>query len=118
MEDASLEDFLGGSETEGGDADREAAGSEETGGDGSGQAEGSSEPSDESGPEHTPREDPSATGARATAEAEVSSAGNETAAIGTFEFTPSGAQCVACGGHVERRWRDERGLVCASCKSW
>ncbi|MEF8839400.1 MAG: hypothetical protein V5A18_07845, partial [Haloarculaceae archaeon] len=37
---------------------------------------------------------------------------------GTYEFTPSGASCAACGDVVDRRWQEEAGLVCLACKSW
>jgi len=40
------------------------------------------------------------------------------AAIATHDFSPDGAACAACGAVVERRWRDDAGLVCADCKDW
>ena len=39
-------------------------------------------------------------------------------AASTFAFSPEGAPCGACGARVERRWRDEAGLVCGDCKNW
>ena len=36
----------------------------------------------------------------------------------TYAWSPAGADCAACGATVERRWRDETGLVCADCKTW
>ena len=38
--------------------------------------------------------------------------------VSTFEWTPSGAACAACGSDVERRWREDGGLVCTDCKAW
>ncbi|MFC6836714.1 DUF7573 domain-containing protein [Halomarina ordinaria] len=39
-------------------------------------------------------------------------------AVSTMDWTSGGAPCAACGTHVERRWRDGDGLVCADCKEW
>lgn len=36
----------------------------------------------------------------------------------TYAFSPDGAECAACGAVVEKRWRDEAGLVCSECKVW
>lgn len=36
----------------------------------------------------------------------------------TFAWSPGGAECAACGSVVERRWRDDDGLVCEDCKEW
>ncbi|WP_276259416.1 DUF7573 domain-containing protein [Haloglomus litoreum] len=36
----------------------------------------------------------------------------------TYDWSPGGAACAACGATVEARWRDEPGLVCADCKAW
>ncbi|MFB6171768.1 MAG: hypothetical protein ABEJ23_04490 [Haloarculaceae archaeon] len=36
----------------------------------------------------------------------------------TFDWSPDGAPCAACGARVERRWRGDGGLVCESCKTW
>ena len=36
----------------------------------------------------------------------------------TFDWTPDGAACAACGERVERRWTDDGRLVCAACKGW
>jgi hypothetical protein len=36
----------------------------------------------------------------------------------TFDWSPSGAECGACGAVVERRWRDGDGMVCEACKEW
>lgn len=39
-------------------------------------------------------------------------------AVATYDWTPSGAECGECGAVVERRWRDDAGLVCPDCKTW
>lgn len=39
-------------------------------------------------------------------------------AVSTYEFAPGGAACAACGESVEKRWRDDAGLVCPGCKEW
>lgn len=39
-------------------------------------------------------------------------------AVSTYDWTPTGADCEACGGAVEKRWRDDGRLVCADCKAW
>lgn len=36
----------------------------------------------------------------------------------TMDWTPDGAACAVCEKRVERRWRDEAGLVCLDCKTW
>lgn len=36
----------------------------------------------------------------------------------TFDWSPDGAACAACGAVVERRWRGDPGLVCSDCKDW
>ena len=58
----------------------------------------------------------------ANAEAERPADGNtgeadEGAAV-TYEWTPGGAACGACGASVEARWRDGEAFVCADCKEW
>jgi len=40
------------------------------------------------------------------------------AGLSTYDWSPEGAACAACGTVVERRWRDDPGLVCESCKEW
>lgn len=39
-------------------------------------------------------------------------------AVSTYEFSPDGAPCAACGAVVEKRWRDDGELVCPDCKVW
>lgn len=37
----------------------------------------------------------------------------------TYDFSPDGATCEACGATVETRWHAaEAGMVCADCKGW
>lgn len=36
----------------------------------------------------------------------------------TYDWTPDGAACTRCGAAVEKRWRDDGGMVCADCKEW
>ncbi|MFC7229218.1 hypothetical protein N0B31_17595 [Salinirubellus salinus] len=37
----------------------------------------------------------------------------------TYDFSPEGATCESCGETVETRWHDpEVGMVCAECKGW
>ena len=36
----------------------------------------------------------------------------------TFAWVPDGVACARCGAMVTRRWRDDRELVCPSCKTW
>lgn len=36
----------------------------------------------------------------------------------TYEWSPSGVDCAACGATVNRRWRDGDRVVCAECKEW
>lgn len=40
------------------------------------------------------------------------------AGLSTFDWSPDGAPCAACGDRVERRWRDDGRLVCEGCKAW
>lgn len=40
------------------------------------------------------------------------------AGLSTFDWSPGGAPCAACGDRVERRWRDDGRLVCEECKAW
>lgn len=36
----------------------------------------------------------------------------------TYDYSPDGAACDACGESVTRRWRDDGDYVCADCKEW
>jgi len=39
-------------------------------------------------------------------------------ATSTMHYRPGGGACAICGTVVERRWRDDDGLVCRDCKAW
>ncbi|WP_255197934.1 DUF7573 domain-containing protein [Halorarius litoreus] len=39
-------------------------------------------------------------------------------AVSTYAFAPDGAACDSCGAVVQKRWRDDAGLVCPDCKQW
>lgn len=36
----------------------------------------------------------------------------------TYDWSPAGAACDACGATVTERWGDDGGLVCPDCKEW
>ncbi|WP_233740808.1 DUF7573 domain-containing protein [Halobaculum saliterrae] len=36
----------------------------------------------------------------------------------TYDYSPDGASCGACGERVTRRWRDDGDYVCVDCKEW
>jgi len=36
----------------------------------------------------------------------------------TYDRSPDGAPCAACGERVTRRWRDDGDYVCDDCKEW
>lgn len=100
-EDASLDDFLDtGSEREATETEDE---SEPTGED-----EEDAEQPEPTGEEPPAEQEPTAEAARA-----VTDPGHS-----TFDWSPEGAACAACGSVVERRWRDDSGMVCADCKEW
>ena len=124
MRETSLDEFV----------DRDGGG-----GDGSSEGDGSesedgreSEPAAASGPDSEPEQD---AGSEPGAEPELESgpepepdSGSEPEldreldavepAVSTYDWTPIGADCEACGTAVERRWRDDGRLVCADCKAW
>lgn len=57
----------------------------------------------------------------ADAESEPDARGAEPAVApieSTYDWTPDGAPCAACGTTVEERWRAPDGLVCIECKVW
>ncbi|MFC7081544.1 DUF7573 domain-containing protein [Halorussus caseinilyticus] len=43
-------------------------------------------------------------------------------AVSTYDWSPAGGECAACGEVVERRWRSggerDGSLVCPDCKEW
>lgn len=41
-----------------------------------------------------------------------------TPARSTYEWTPDGAACAACGERTTRRWRLDDEPVCPDCKTW
>jgi NADH pyrophosphatase NudC (nudix superfamily) len=103
MDDASLDDFLDSDDgtrerSEVGEADESDA--KETG-------EHKSASADATGDE--------------TADAGTDAEGDAGAvepATTTYQWTPTGATCAACGEQTERRWESDEGLVCPDCKGW
>ena len=84
-----------------------------------------------------PEDDTSGSAAAPTADADVPDAGVDADATtdtggeepavdpaevapaeATFDHSPDGAACAACGATVTRRWRDDPGYVCEDCKEW
>ena len=103
--DASLDEFLGGG-GEAGNEDEDDVDSDATDAD-----EGASdEPAEPAGDD----------GSAASEDSGWPSpdADAVTPAQSTYAWSPAGADCAACGATVERRWRDEAGLVCSDCKGW
>ena len=98
MRDTSLDEFLDDGDDAGEAPDRgevaDAADRGEADADGSEAAADSTDPTDAPGPSAV---EP---------------------AVPTYDWTPEGAACEACDAVVERRWRDDAGLVCADCKTW
>lgn len=93
--DRSLEDFLGGTASEGSDAEEEPEGA----------ADGP-ERGDGSGPSAGPGTDPAP-------------AGDGAAPIApTYRWSPDGEACRVCAEQVNARWRADDALVCADCKEW
>ena len=120
MRETSLDDFIGG-------ADEDEAGEPEL----RDEVEGDeAEPDDQTAEEST--HDESDGGDPAESEAAEAESGSEPdsesatepdpdpvePAVSTYDWTPTGADCEACGAAVERRWRDDGRLVCADCKAW
>jgi hypothetical protein len=118
--DRSLDEFLGSESDDDGESD-DGGGAEDAAG-----ADGSDEPAPEGvdidgDPESDAAadtdggddpEDEDEGGAALAPDAEPP------AVEATMAFAPEGAACAACGATVERRWQEERGLVCADCKEW
>lgn len=98
MEDASLEDFVGG----GGD-DPSGTGDDPGEGDGGPVDDAvdadASDPADDAG---GPSADPT----------------DGWTAFSTYAFDPAGAPCGACGTVADRRWRRDGDLVCPDCTRW
>ena len=104
MPNRSLDDFAGGAEEE---TEADASGTETAEADAAvdeTEAESASEPAatdDESGDS---ADEPTLTVEAATP---------------TYDFSPDGSTCEACGATVETRWHaTEVGMVCADCKGW
>lgn len=112
MRDSSLDEYLDGEESEEGDdtaeseTSTESSDAEETASDGTANEEEAA--GDDTADEGTVNDEP--------VDEEESDAVDP--AESTYDWTPTGASCAACSATVERRWRDDDGLVCADCKSW
>lgn len=91
-EDASLDQFVGGS----GDEDDTSANDES---DGETAAAAKERPNE-------------------AADAKPAAEDGPTPATTTYAWTGEGAQCAACGEVVERRWEQDGVLVCTDCKEW
>ena len=117
MDDASLEDFLGGSEHADGDATADGDGSTDgeeptdgrEGTDGSGSADRTT-PEDAAG---APDD-----GGTDTANATADTGPISDPTHSTYCWTPEGAECAECGATVGARWRDDGRFVCPDCKAW
>lgn len=131
--DASLDEFLGGDEADENDADAAgiedaADGAADTTEDRAGNEDGDgSTGGDEAEAVDTTTEDGDVDGADAPDAGTDDEAADDSEwlppdevepARSTYAWSPDGADCAACGATVERRWRDESGLVCADCKGW
>jgi len=123
MRDTSLDDFLG--EDDGADGEEEttpeeapdpsedAVGTEASGG--TGRDDQADETDHDGGPAETDRKPEAAGEPGADGEADGEAV---EPAVSTYDWTPGGADCEGCGAVVERRWRDDDGLVCGDCKAW
>jgi hypothetical protein len=133
MRDASLDEFLG-SEVSDEDEERESSGGASTDTDTDTDADADTDsnaetpPADDSGQvdrdaERGERADEE-TEVEAEADAEPSAdtpADSLTVrpATVTYDWSPDGAACAACGTVVEARWHDpDVGMVCPDCKAW
>ena len=130
MRDASLDEFLSGSDEEDGKPAGEREVEETDGEAGSAVPHSDTEPEAETEPEPE-AETEAETGTESDTETE---AGEETEtgpepdgpppiaevdpARSTFAWSPDGAACAECGASVEERWEAEAGLVCVECKEW
>jgi len=94
--DATLEDFL--DPGDGGSSDAVTGGSTD-------------EKQDDDAPDTEARGDDAP-------DTEVRDDGAPGTASSTMHYRPSGGACAICGTVVERRWRDDDGLVCRDCKAW
>lgn len=109
--DASLDEFVGGVESEG--SEDSLDGEESVDGE---EREVESEESGVGGEEKS-------MGDREGVESvDVESGGMESedvsAASATYVWTPAGDACARCGSEVGRLWQCEGELVCGECKEW
>ena len=107
MRDTSLDDFVGE-----GDASEEG---ESTDPDAPGGAGGAEPASVDAEATETATD---GVDADADRNADGGDEGTPEPAAPTFDWTPGGSVCAACGERVERRWTDDGRLVCAACKGW
>ena len=113
MRDTSLDDFVGGdgASEEDGPADPNAPGGAGGAEPASGDAGAAGRATDDADADADRNTDPEA-------DADGGDEGTPESAAPTFDWTPDGATCAACGERVERRWTDNGRLVCAACKGW
>ena len=113
MRDTSLDDFVGEGDTseEGGPTDPDAPGDAGGAEPASGDAEAAGAATDDADTDADADADESA-------DADGGDEGTPESASPTFDWTPGGSACAACGERVERRWTDDGRLVCAACKGW
>lgn len=83
-----------------------------------GTAEPSPESADTAGVEDAGTHDDDGADETATDHAPTERADGIEPVESTYDWTPGGAPCSACGDVVEERWRDTDGLVCPECKVW
>ena len=124
MRETSLDEFIGEGDG-GGDGESEDEGTGDDGAVGEESqseagaetvvdpAEAESGPTEPEGEPAEPEADPEAAGAEPEPERDAVEP-----AVSTYDWTPTGADCEACGAAVERRWRADGRLVCADCKAW
>lgn len=123
MDDASLDDFLGG---DGATSDDDAA--DDATAEGIEAAEGDGD--DANGDDRTAREGGDEAAASASTASTTDAADEAGAAVedegadaveparSTLSFSPGGGECSDCGAAVGRRWTDGDALVCRECKEW
>jgi hypothetical protein len=115
MRDASLDDFFGDDESE---ANAEADTDVDPGAEGPSEATDTASPTAADTPAGPGPDDPDPDSDSAT-DAEPADSLTVRPAQATYDWSPDGAVCAACGGTVETRWHDpDVGMVCASCKEW
>lgn len=114
MRDASLDEFLAGSDEEP-EGEADLAGEEQSGS----EPEPGTEVEAESGEPDPGTGSDGDAGASPGTEAEGSpSVEDVDPARSTFAWSPDGGACAGCGERVEERWESDVGLVCSECKEW